>query len=370
MKKIGIVCEYNPFHNGHIYHINKIKEMYKDCFIILVLSGNFTQRGEVSIIDKWKKTDIALNYVDLVVELPFVFASQSADLFCKGATKILKQLKVDAIVFGSEENDINKLKRLANIQESSEYNQLVREYLDKGINYPTALSNALLKLTGETINNPNDLLGLGYVKYLKDTDIEIITIKRTNNYLEDKLTGNISSATSIRKALENKKDIKKYVPKQTLKYLNNIKFTNDYFDLIKYKIISDDISKYQTVDEGIHNRIKKYINDCNTIDELIDKVKTKRYTYNKIKRMLIHILVGFTKEEAKKMKDIRYIKVLGFNQKGQNYLRQIKKTCKTKIITKFEKDEMLEIELRVSNIYNLKKKDDPLSEERHKPIIH
>lgn len=370
MKKIGIICEYNPFHNGHIYHINKIKKMYKDCLIILVLSGNFTQRGDVSIIDKWKKTEIALNYVDLVVELPFIFASQSADLFCKGAVEILKTLKVDAVVFGSEENNIEKLKKISNIQDTIEYNKLVKKYLDQGDNYPTSTSKAIYSLTKETIKKPNDLLGLGYVKYLKNTNIEPIPIKRTNDYLDENLKGNITSAASIRKALQDKKDIKKYIPKITYKYLKNIKFIDDYFDLIKYRIISDDISKYQTVDEGIENRVKKYIGQCNNVKELLDKVKTKRYTYNKLRRMLIHILVGLTKEEANKMKNIRYIRILGFNKNGQKYLNQIKKQIDIPIISNFKKDEMINIEQRVSDIYNLKKKDDPLSEHKHKPIIH
>jgi len=370
MKKIGIICEYNPFHNGHIYHIKKIKEMYSECVIILVLGGNFTQRGEISLIDKWKKTDIALNYVDLVIELPFCFASQSADLFCKGSIEILKHLKVDAVVFGSEENNIDKLKKIADIQETKEYNKLVRECLDKGINYPTAMSKAVYDLTKEVIKEPNDLLGLGYVKYLKGTGIKPISIKRTNNYLDEDLIGNISSGTSIRKALQNGKDVKKYVPNVTYKYLNNVKFIDDYFELIKYRILSDDISKYQTVDEGIENRVKKYIYECNCVDELLDKLKTKRYTYNKLRRMLIHILVGFTKDEASRMKDIRYIRVLGFNKKGQRYLNEIKKEIDLPIITNFKNDEMLNLERRVSDIYNLKKKDDPLCEHKHKPIIH
>ena len=370
MKSVGIICEYNPFHNGHLYHIKKVKELYPNHLIILVLGGNFTQRGEVSLIDKWKKTDIALNYVDLVIELPFVFASQSADLFAKGSIDILKSLEVEALIFGSEDNDVDKLENLARVQESHEYNSLVKKYLDDGLNYPTSLSKALNEICGYSVISPNDLLGLSYVKNLIGTNIKPISIKRTNDYLNKELGGEISSGTSIRKALKEGHDVKKYVPLESYKYLNNVHFIEDYFDLIKYKIISEDISKYQTVDEGIHNRLKKVINDANSIDELISMVKTKRYTYNKISRMLVHILTGFTKEEASNI-ETSYIRVLGFNKNGQKYLSEIRKRCPLPIITNFEKNnKLLDIESRVSDIYNLKKKDDLLSEHQHVPIIH
>lgn len=369
MKSVGIICEYNPFHNGHIYHIKKVKELFPNHLIILILSGNFTQRGEVSIIDKWKKTEIALNYVDLVIELPFVFASQSADIFAKGACDILKKIQVDALVFGSESNDIKSLEKLVDVQNSKEYNELVKQYLKEGHNYPTSLSKALYKICNKTVKNPNDLLGLSYIKELKNTNIKYLTIKRNNNYLDKNLNGTITSATSIREGLKKGIDIKKYVPKCSYKYLKNPHFTEDYFGLIKYKIISEDISKYQTVDEGIENRLKKIINSVNSLEELIKKIKTKRYTYNRINRMLIHILTGFTKEEASNIKT-EYIRILGFNKKGRNYLKKIKNNSNIPIITNFENNKLLDIESRISNIYNLIKKDDNLSEHQHKPIIH
>ena len=370
MKSVGIICEYNPFHNGHIYHIQKVKELFPDHLIVLVMSGNFTQRGEVSLIDKWKKTEVALNYVDLIVELPFVFASQSADICARGACDILKYLNVDALVFGSESDDISSLEKFAKIQDSLEYNSLVKKYLDKGFNYPTCLSKALYDICGDSVSSPNDLLGLSYVKELIGSKVKYYSIKRTNDYLDSNLGNFISSGTSIRKALENGKDVKKYVPKCSYKYLENVRFTSDYFNLIKYRIISDDISKYKTVDEGIENRLKKVINKVNSLDELTQKVKTKRYTYNKISRMLIHILTGFTKEEASDIKTC-YIRVLGFNKYGKKYLNLIKESCPVPILVNFEKNNnYLNIESRVSSIYNLIKKDDILSEHQHKPIIH
>ena len=368
MKSVGIICEYNPFHNGHLYHINKVKELFPDYVIVAVIGGNFTQRGDVSLIDKWKKTEIALNYVDLVIELPFVFGTQAADIFTKGSTDILRALGVDAFVFGSESADIDKLRKIVKIQESKKYNDKIKEYLNLGLNYPTSLARALKDLGIILENNPNDLLGIGYIRGLEDIDIRCI--KRTNDYHDLNLK-KISSATSIREALRNGKDVKEYVPDVCYKYLNDLHFLDDYFDLLKYKIIStDDLSIYQTVDEGIENRLKKNILKAKNIEELIGLVKSKRYTYNKIKRMLLHILCGFTKEEAKRCTEIKYIRVLGFNNKGRKFLNKIKKECTLPIIAGYDDSfEAMRIENRVNNIYNIKK-DDFLEEYKHKPIIH
>ena len=372
MEKIGIICEYNPFHNGHIYHIEKIHEMYPDSIVILVMSGNIVQRGEFSVLDKWEKTDVALDYVDLVVELPSIFTIQSADGFAYGAVTILKNLKVDKIVFGTENLDVGDFVKIATAQKDAKFNECVLDCLNEGINYPTALSKATYEFTGIKIDKPNDLLGLSYVKEMLSTSIEPVTIRRTNDYHDVILDGSIVSATSIREALKNKIDIKKYVPLKTYNYLKNYKF-DDYFDLLKYKIISeiDNLDIYLNVDEGFHNRIKKYIYECNSLDELINKVKTKRYTYNKIKRMFLCILLGVTKKLNDEMLDIKYIRVLGFNDKGSKYLKNIKEYSDVPIITNFtNKYKSLDFELKVSYMYYLNKKDKDFTiEYKHKPII-
>lgn len=358
MNIVGIICEYNPFHNGHVYHLNKVKELFPESMIILVMSGNFTQRGIPSIIDKWDKTEIALKYeIDLVIELPFVFATQGADIFAHGAISILKELKAEYLVFGSESNDIEKLKQFADISlNNSEYQELIKKYLDEGLNYPTALSKALETFQGETITTPNDLLGLSYIKEIikQKANIIPISIQRTNNYHSNELE-DLASATSIRKALLENKDIQKYVPKEVIEYVNNKQyFQNDYFPFLKYKIeTTDDLSIFQTVDEGIETRIKKHINEAINWDDLVQKIKTKRYTYNKINRMLIHILCNFTKEKAQKWKKIEYIRVLGFSKKGQEYLSRIKKDTTLPIITTFSKGngDILKYEQLVTSVY-------------------
>lgn len=374
---IGIIAEYNPFHYGHLYHLKKIKEMYPNSNIILVLSGPITERGDLSVYSKWDKTFVALqSNVDLVVELPIKYI-QSADWFSKGAIGILNKLGCDTIVFGSESNDVELLKNLANIQlNNKEYDNVVKKYLDEGLNYPTAMSKALSMFSKTTINTPNDLLGLSYVKEIikNNYDINPITIKRTNNYNSKKIEGKITSATSIRELLRNNKSIKKYIPKYSYEFIKNPIFLDDYFSYMKYKIITeDDLTKYQGIDNILQNRIKKFINDSNNLDELINNIKTKRYTYNRIKRALIIILFSLEKIEYTNM-ELEYIRVLGFSSKGKNILNKIKKTIDIPLLTTFD-PKYLKLDFKINNILSLNKniinkKEFIEKEFKQKPIIY
>ena len=380
MHKIGIICEYNPFHNGHLYQIKKIKETYKDSLIIVCLSSCFMQRGEASILNKWDKTRLAIESgVDLVLELPFAFATQYQDIFAKGALTILNHLKIDTLVFGSECNDIELLKNLASIQLKDDgYNHLVKRYLDLGLNYPTSLSKALFDISGVKLDKPNDLLALAYVKEIikNNYDIEPFSIRRTSDYHNSNLDSDIVSASTIRKLLKDGVNVNNYLPYNIYDYLSEID-EDKYFALLKYQIINniDCLDKFQTVDEGIENRIIKYINMVNSKEKLILKVKSKRYTYNKINRMFTHILTNFTKEDAKNL-EIEYLRVLGFNTRGKNYLNKIKKDIGIPIINKYIPNmyKSLDIEFRVSLIYSLilkDKGDDFLKREyRNKPVIY
>ena len=353
MKKIGIICEYNPFHNGHIYHLQKIKEMYPDSMIILVMSTSFTMRGEISILNKWDKTSIALKYgIDLVIELPTFYSTNSADTFAEGAIKILNYLDCEYLVFGSESNDIESLKELANIQiNNKQYDLLVKDYMDKGNNYPTSMSKALNDLSKKTIILPNDLLGLSYVKEIikQKSSIKPITILRTNDYHNE-------GASSIREKIKNKEDINNYVPKETQDKIITITIEDNFFKLLKYKILSDmnNLSDYLDVDEGLDNLIRKNIIKVNSYDELIEKIKTKRYTYNRLNRMFIHILLNIKKDNIEKRKEINYIRVLGFNDIGKKYLKEIREEIKIPIITNYSdiNDDNLIFELYVTSIYN------------------
>lgn len=362
METIGIICEYNPFHNGHKYHIDKIKELYPDSKIILVMSSHFLQRGEVSIMNKWDKTKIALAMgVDLVAELPFMFSSQGADIFSKGALKILASLKINKLVFGAETNDIEYLTKLSYkaLKDSSK----IKEYLKKGMSYPKAMFKAL----DTDKMSPNDILGICYIKEIiqNNYQIEPICIKRTNDYHSTELEKSIVSATSIRKALKENINIKKYVPQITYEMLKRPYVLDDYFNLIKYKIlISDNLDEIQSVDEGIENRLKIYIIESNNIDEFVEKVKTKRYSYNRIKRMLIHILIDFKKEEA--TNEVTYIRILGFNNIGKNHLNKLKKQIDLPITTNCN-NHLAKLEIKATLVYdsNLVK-----YEYKKKPIIY
>lgn len=375
MKIIGIIAEYNPFHNGHLYQINKIKEMYPDSLLVGVISSCFTQRGEISILNKWDKTKIAIEKgLDIVIELPFVYATQSSDIFAKGAIDILNKLKIDTLVFGTESDNIDKLKELADIQlNNTEYNIKVKEYLDKGLNYPTALNKALIELSSSKVDTPNDLLSLSYIKEIKrnNYNIEVINIQRTTSYHGKDIKDNITSASNIRKLYLEGKDISKLIPyNSNLLYKTNM---NNYYNYLKYKIITEgsNLNKYQTVDEGIENRIIKEINNSKTYEELIQNIKTKRYTYNKISRMLLHILTSFTKEEASNIK-VDYIRLLGFSPNGKKYLNKIKKDIEVPIITRYKKEisKVLDIELRTTKVYDIVTNNNEIDKEYNSiPII-
>ncbi|MBQ3435565.1 MAG: nucleotidyltransferase [Bacilli bacterium] len=360
MKSIGIIAEYNPFTKGHLYHLEKVKEMFPDYAIIAVISGNFTERGDVSIIDKFTKTEIALKMgIDLVIELPYGYATDSADFFSYAALKILNELQVEKIVFGSESANIDDMKIIAETQvNNKDFDNLVKINMRLGTNYPTAISNTIYELTNKKITTPNDLLGISYLKeiYINKYNIEPISIKRTSDYNSTSLNNKYPSASAIREALEKGKEIKNYVPKEVYNILKKttLHFQDDYFSILKYKIMTtDDISIYHGIDEGIENKIKKSILKANNTDELIDQVKSKRYTYNRIKRMLNHILCEYTKDKKKEIKDINYIRVLGYNDKGKVYLNKIKKDTNIKIISNFSKakDPLMDLEFLATITY-------------------
>ena len=349
MEVIGIICEYNPLHNGHLYHLQKIKEKYPDSLVILVLNGYFLERGEISLISKYDKTRLALMYgVDIVVELPFLFGSQAADIFAYKAIQLLNYLKVERIIFGSESNDSELLKKLADSQLDRNYQEKVKDLLQMGKNYPTALSKALDK----DIKSPNDLLGISYWKAIRLINPSIIaeTIQRTNDYhdiLEDK---QIVSAANIRERLKNREDIQKYVPREVVNYLRNVQ-EDLLFNLLKYKIMTDEnLETYLDVDEGIEYRIRKYVEKSCNYQELICNIKTKRYTYNKIRRMLIHILLGIKKSDAKE--PISYLRILGFRKTGQEYLKKMRKELEGIRKINYE-SRTWEYELRAARIYDM-----------------
>lgn len=366
MEIIGIICEFNPLHNGHVYFINKIKELYPNSIIILVLNGYFLERGDISIESKEEKTRLALeNNIDIVLELPALYGTMSADIFASTSLEILNNMHITKLIFGSESNDINTLTNLAKEELNNDFNIKVKEYLDKGYNYPSALSKSL----NTNIKTPNDLLAISYIKAIikNNYDIKPITIKRTNDYHDLISNDEIISASNIRNKLDNNINIDKYIPSNS----NILNINYDLlFKLIKYKIITEDnLSQYETVDEGIENKLKKEIYKSNNIDELIHNIKSKRYTYNRLKRMLIHILLGIKSQDTNIK--LEYIRLLGFNNKGKLYLHNIKTDIP--IITKYRNiDSKIKLyEDRASYIYSLVTNIDTYTyENNNKPIIY
>lgn len=362
MESIGIIAEYNPFHNGHLYQIQKIKNSFPNATIIVAMSGNFTQRGDPAILDKWTRAQLAIqNGADLVVEIPYAFVTQSADYFSYAAITLLEKLKVEKLIFGSESNCIEDLIQIAKAQlGEKDFDKLVKIYSKFGYNYPTSLSLALKDLTGKVIKTPNDILGITYIKTILKYQYKIkpVAIQRTNEYHCKELTGLISSATSIREHIDQVEKIKDSIPHNTYEAIlaETLYKKEDYFNFLKYKIITErDLEKYHLVEHHLAIKLKKEILIAKNYEDLIQKVKSKHQTYSKISRALLHILCNYTKEEAKDNNEIRYIRLLGFNKNGRDYLNQHKKELSLPVISKIskDKDKMLELELRTTKIYTL-----------------
>ncbi len=356
MEIIGIVAEYNPFHNGHIYQIEEIKKKYPNSLIIVIIDNYFTERGEISILTKEDKINLCLdNNIDIVLELPTLYATQSADVFAYNAIKILNEFNITKLCFGSESNDLTKLKEIALKQDEKLFNEQVRKELEQGTSYPSALKN-VLNLDFEYL--PNDLLGISYIKAINkiNKNIDIITIKRTNDYHDTLSNDTIISAKNIRNKFNNNEDISKYTPANNLININY----DLYFKILKYKIqTNNNLDEYLDVNEGIENRLKKYINEANNLEEYINLIKTKRYSYNKISRMLLHIFLDFKKIDNKEYNTIR---ILGFNSKGKEYISSLNK--------EFKLDNNLRtIEYNTSIIYDLiSNQNTSIFELKNKPI--
>ena len=389
-KILGIVAEYNPFHNGHLYHLEKAKEETGSSYTIAIISGNFTQRGSTSLVDKWSKAKMAIsNGVDLVIELPVLYSTSSAENFADGAIKILNSLKVvDYLSFGSETSDISALNTFADVlyNEPKEYKNILSLELNKGLSYPKARENALLTyLKGynnlqNIISSPNNILGIEYLKALKKykSNIQPIPIERfESSYNDTTYTGKIASATAIRNIVKNNgfDILKKLVPESTFSTLiENIKVGKILPDLsvfekeiiyILRKMSIAEISNLPDVSEGLEFAIKNAANSCNSIIEFLNIIKSKRYTSSRLQRILLYALLGITKKDmAISKKTIPYIRVLGFNQRGKYLLSQITKANpKLEIITSVKKfidantnknlRIMLEKDIWATNVYTI-----------------
>ncbi len=388
-KVLGIIAEYNPFHNGHALHIAKSKEETGAEYTICIMSGNFVQRGNTSIVNKWIKTEMALkNGIDLVIELPTIYAISSAENFAEGAIKILNSLKiVDTVSFGSEEADIDILNRLSTIlyNEPRKYTELLNAELKKGLSFPKARENAVLLYLNDSkyfniLNQPNNTLAIEYLKALKKykSHIRPITIKREKAFYNSNcIVDEYASATAIRNMVINGQfdDIRKVMPRNSYDLLLD-EFQNKRFvsDITKFekeilytlrRLSTFDLKKFPEINEGLENAIKNAANSCNTLSKLINMIKSKRYTQTRIQRILLYILLNITKKDMiVSRKTVPYARILGYTSKGKELISKIyQANPKVTLITSVKKfidssnnktyKYMLNKDILATNIYTL-----------------
>ncbi len=357
MKITGIIAEYNPFHNGHKYHIEQSKKITNSEYCIVVMSGNYVQRGEPAITDKWTRTKMALqNGADIVIELPCVYATSSAESFAFGAVSLLNSTNiVSSMCFGSETNDIESIKNLANIlcNEPYEYQNILKQELKKGLVFPVARANALKLFTGnECVSSPNNILAVEYIKALLklNSNIQPFTIKRQiAEYHSTDILENIASATAIRLALKNnnKELLSKVIPKDSLDtFLKSIEegiapiFFDNFSALLHYKLRTNqsELSDILDITEGIENRIINYAKTNFNISDIVSEVKTKRYTYTKIQRALLHIILDIKKDD---LKPCNYLRVLGFRKSSEHLLSKLYHNSFIPVITNLKNSNKL-----------------------------
>ncbi|AYD40030.1 nucleotidyltransferase [Clostridium fermenticellae] len=392
MNVTGIIVEFNPPHKGHIYHIKKTREICKSDGIVAIMSGNFVQRGEPALIDKWNRTEMALkNGVDLVLELPVVYSLSSAEFFAYGALSLLDSIgTINNICFGSELGKIEPLISIAKILsfENNEYKILLKHKLSLGLSYPGARNKALIEFLNNhnteypELNNinldnllqaSNNILGIEYCKNILKlkSSIKPFTIKRIGEgYNSTSLNQDISSATAIRNYIKNFSSLgglKKFLPDNVYYSLENLKknqyefvFSNSILKYIKYKYFLDGtnyIKNIPDVSEGIENRIFKFLNEATSLKDLIDKSKTKRYTYTRISRILCQFFIGFEKWNTDFIRKSKcsYARVLGFNKTGLKILKEMKSNSAVPIYTKLPNNinDSLAIDVQSTKVYSL-----------------
>lgn len=396
MNVVGIVTEHNPFHNGHLYHVEKARELCDAEFVVSVMSGHFLQRGEPSLFNKWARAKMAvLGGVDLVVELPTAFAVRSASIFAHGSVSLLNSMGVvNHICFGSEAGNTDELWPAARLlcREPEDFRTILSGYLDKGLSYPSARSKAMEeyfalngsdKVSASLFSSPNNILGIEYMRSLLTlgSNIEPVTIKRFAAGYHDTDIGSgrsIASATSIRVELNTTggsmtEKVENVVPSSTAKIIDDETFNGrgpvfieNYARLLYYLLRTttpSHIASLCDVAEGLENRILEAARSTGSVKDLINNIKSKRYTWTRIQRIVTYIMLEFTSSMARSF-DVtgpRYIRVLGMSDKGRDLLRVVKKKADLPVIMRTapflsrrdELAEMLTFDVKATDIYTL-----------------
>lgn len=395
MKAVGLVTEYNPFHNGHLYHLNKAMELTGADISVAVMSGDFVQRGEPAVLDKYVRASMALNSgVNLVVELPVNYAVSSAESFAAGALKVLNYIKADSIAFGSESGDIERLSKLAHIlcdNEDTLYNE-ISKYTANGISYAAARQKTVEKLTDKDtaamLTSSNNILAVEYLKAIIKNNyvIKPYTIKRKgDSYNDTDIRSDYASATALRENLKAD-NISKYIPVKAgliLSSNTNYIYPDDITEVLFTRLLDilfassydknvfiENVMKYSDVNKEIAGRLYKSAmdmitrtvphgagskdNEAFSFGSLCEHIKTKEVPLSRIKRALIRITLGLDKKHMEKYTNEPYIRVLGFDKKGQEYLSYIRKTVEVPLITKTaDYKEILLDDIHATNIYNM-----------------
>jgi len=388
MNVVGIIAEYNPMHNGHIYHIKKAKELANADYAIVIMSGSFTEQGNIALINKLDRAKIAIeNGADLVIELPTIYAVSSAENFAYGAVNILNSLGIIThLAFGAEAEDILDLEKVASIYLKNKNEIIIKskEYSKQGINsaaaYSKALSEFLDNSTTIDFSLPNNILAIEYLKALKTlkSQIKPVLVHRCTSCHNEQEIANSSiyaSSTSIRNALANSEypleqklqKIQSVIPKNTYDYLalNKFNMNEDMWKILKYEIIklnAKGLKNIQEVTEGLENKLYKQALTCKSYNEFIFSIKSKRYTLSKIKRICVYILLGITKQEYKMLSNVYYARVLKVKETSTQLLSNIINNNSCKLITKItdkildnlddKTKESLKLDILANNLFN------------------
>lgn len=395
MKAVGLVTEYNPFHNGHLYHLNKAMELTGADISVAVMSGDFVQRGEPAVLDKYTRASMALNSgVNLVIELPVNYAVSSAESFAAGALKVLDYIKADSIAFGSESGDIEGLSELAHIlcdNEDMLYKE-ISKYTANGISYAAARQKTVEKLTdkdtAEMLTSSNNILAVEYLKAIIKNNYAIkpYTVQRQgDSYNDTDIRSEYASATALRENLKAD-NISEYIPVKAgliLSSNTNYIYPDDIIEVLFTRLLDilfasnydknvfiENVMQYPDVSKEIAGRLYKSAMDMITrtvpqrseskdnwafsFGSLCEHIKTKEVPLSRIKRALVRITLGLDKKHMEKYANEPYIRVLGFDKKGQEYLSYIRKTVEVPLVTKTaDYKEILLDDIHAANIYNM-----------------
>ncbi|WP_042471647.1 nucleotidyltransferase [Bacillus ndiopicus] len=379
MKAVGVVVEYNPFHNGHAYHAQQAKKLTEADVVIAVMSGQFLQRGEPALVDKWTRTKMALaNGIDIVIELPYIFSTAHAKQFAYGAISLLHAIGCQTFAFGSEDGRLQPFLNSYALIESNRglYDALIKELIATGISYPKALQEAYTALQQQfpgtyiDLAKPNNILGFHYIEAANSLNntIQPVTITRIGAGYHDIINeqSEIASATGIRQALFQQQvlqGVEQFIPLPTYKLLEEWQQThnifaswNTFWPLLRFTILRytpEQLTAFADVSEGIEYALIKHAKNATSFNDFMNKIKSKRYTWTRLQRILTHIYTGITKAQLHAYSEPSYIRLLGMTENGQRYLSAHKKQMTLPLISRVAaiQNEMLELDIRATLTY-------------------